>query len=273
MDRIPVSEADFLEAILDRKRREVARRIAHRVLAPEEVGVRPVDRAERAVRALRREGARLPRVIAEIKLRSPSAGALRVREQGALPTIARGYAEAGAAAVSVLCDGPGFGGCPLDLRRAAAAVSVPLLFKEFVLDPVQITLARRMGAHLVLLLARVLDDARLRALVDETERQGMAPLVEAADVVEVERALRTRARVVGVNARDLRTFRVDPEAAMRAVECIPADRVAVHMSGIATADDLARIGTTRADAVLVGEALMRAPTPGVRLRELLAAAV
>lgn len=260
---------DFLDAILDRKRREVARRRAHAALAPESSPV-AAERAASAVDALRRRGAATPRVIAEIKLRSPSAGMLRPRAPALVASLARAYADAGAAAVSVLCDGPGFGGTPLDLRRAARAVEVPLLFKEFVLDPCQVTLARRMGAALVLLIVRALDDARLGALVEETLRQGMSPVVEAADAHEVERALRTRATIVGVNARDLRTFRVDPEAAMRVAERIPADRVAVHMSGIASAEDLRRVAATRADAVLVGEALIRAPDPGARLRAWLA---
>lgn len=264
-----MNETDFLGAILERKRRETARRRAHDALAPE-LPPGAVARAQAAAEALRRRGSGVPRVIAEIKFRSPSAGVLRPRAAGEVAGIARAYAAAGAAAVSVLCDGPGFGGTPLDLRRAAQAVSLPLLFKEFVLDANQITLARRMGAHLVLLLVRAHDDVRLGALVEETLRQGLAPVVEAADLEEVERALRTRAAIVGVNARDLRTFRVDPVAAMRAVDRIPAERIAVHMSGISSPEDLRRIASTRADAVLVGETLMRAADPGARLRALLA---
>lgn len=264
-----MTDLDFLGPILERKRREVARRHAHTALASAEPAADVVDRSRAAVDALRRGGARLPHVIAEIKLRSPSAGTLRAREPGEVAAIARAYVQAGASAVSVLCDRAGFGGTPLDLRRAADAVSVPLLFKDFVLDPIQITLARQMGAQFVLLLVRALDAERLGRLVDETLRQGLAPLVEAADLDEVERALATHATVIGVNARDLRTFRVDLAAATRAVARIPADRVAVQMSGITSAADLAHLGRTRADAVLVGEALMRAPDPGARLRELL----
>lgn len=262
---------DYLAAIVVRKRREVERRQAHRALA-RMLDAPPFDlRGSAAIDALRRRGA-APRVIAEIKLRSPSAGVLRAREAGGVARIARAYVQGGAAAVSVLCDGPGFGGTPLDVRRVARSVEVPILFKEFVLDPLQVTLARAMGAHMVLLLVRALAPERLSQLVQETQRQGMAPVVEAADLAELELAVRSGAPIVGVNARDLRTFRVDAEAALRAVDAIPADRIAVHMSGIGSPEDLARVAQGRADAVLIGEALMRAPAPGTRLRELLAAA-
>ncbi len=265
-----MSGADFLGAILARKRAEVLRRHAHARPASVLGDASRVDRGAMAVAALRR-GANGPRVIAEIKLKSPSAGVLRPRATGELPRIAEAYVAAGAAAVSVLCDGPGFGGAPLDLRRVARTVEVPVLFKEFVLDPIQVSLARALGAHMVLLLVRVLDADRLARLVDETLRQGLAPVVEAANAEEVRVALGTKATIIGVNARDLRTFRVDPDAAMRAVAAIPEDRVAVHMSGITSAQDLARVARGRADAVLVGETLMRAPSPGDRLQELLAA--
>jgi indole-3-glycerol phosphate synthase len=262
---------DYLGPILTRKRREVLRRRAH---------VRHADVWNRrngalgldAVARLRRDGARVPRVIAEIKLRSPSAGLIRARVPGAVASIAAGYERGGAAAISVLCDGPGFGGSPLDLRRAAAAVRTPLLFKEFVVDPVQVELARELGASLVLLIVRSLTPSALSALVDEVMRQGMAPVVEAADEDEIDIALATRAVIVGVNARDLRTFRVDPERARKVLARVPDDRVAVHMSGIKSGDDLAALGDSRADAVLVGEALMRASDPGAQLQAWLAQA-
>lgn len=268
MGQLPVT-ADYLGAIVARKRREIERRQAHRALM-RTLAATPLDaRGSTAIDALRRRGA-APRVIAEVKLRSPSAGVLRPREVGGVARIAQAYVDAGAAAISVLCDGPGFGGTPLDVRRAARSVHVPILFKEFVLDPLQVDLARAMGAHMVLLLVRALAPERLAELVRETLRQGMAPVVEAADLAELQVALRTQAPIVGVNARDLRTFRVDADAALRAVEAIPADRIAVHMSGIATVEDLARVAAGRADAVLMGEALMRSPAPGTRLHELLA---
>ena len=260
---------DFLGPILERKRREVLRRRMHGVRAG---GAALEERGAAAVARLRRAGAALPRVIAELKLASPSAGVIRSRTPGVIAAIAAGYERGGAAAISVQCDAPGFGGSPLDVRRAAAVTRVPLLFKEFVLDPLQVELARALGASMVLLLVRALDAQALAALVEEVLRQGMAPVVEAADEDELEMALMTRATIVGVNARDLRSFTVDPARARRAVGRIPPERVAVHMSGVASASDLADLSGSRADAVLVGEGLMRASDPGERLREWLARA-
>lgn len=267
---------DHLGVILERKRRENARRRAHPRLWPVTDAVRAgevSDRGAFALQRLRRPAGGSVRVIAEIKFRSPSAGTIRTREPGVATGIARQYEAAGASAVSVLCDGPGFGGGVLDLRRAARAVQVPILFKEFVLDPLQVGLARAAGAHMVLLLVRALDAASLRELVALVLKQGMAPVVEAADDDELDVALATHATIVGVNARDLRTFQVDSEHAQRVLARIPADRIAVHMSGITSAGALTRVcAASRADAVLIGETLMRAESPGDLLKEWIAAA-
>jgi indole-3-glycerol phosphate synthase len=260
---------DHLALIVERKQREVARRLRR---APRfaEFAARSSDvEPHVALEPLRRAPGQPPRVIAEIKLRSPSAGQIRAHEPGELVRIARGYERAGAAAVSVLCDGPGFGGSALDLRRVAERVDVPVLFKEFVLDPVQLDLARAVGARLVLLLVRVLPDARLAELIDAARDRGLEPVVEAADADELARALALPATIVGINARDLRSFGVDSGAALALVERIPRDRVAVFMSGVRSAADFARVAESRADAVLIGEGLMRAPDPGAALRALL----
>lgn len=248
----------YLAPILARKRRELARRRRHLrgALDARRDGPRP---------SLARPVGERPRIIAEVKFRSPSAGPIRPWTAGEGRRVAMGYAAAGADAISVLCDGPGFGGSPLELRRIARAVSAPVLFKEFVLDPLQLDLAVRCGASLVLLLVAALDDAELGGLVDEAVARGLEPVVEAASGAELTRALGTRARVVGVNARDLRTFRVDPAQALALVEKIPNDRVAVYMSGVESAEDMRRVAGGRADALLVGTGLMRAPDPGARL--------
>ncbi len=262
------AEVDHLARIVERKRREVQRRLRHASSAPaSEVAVSFDDRAALVHARLRRLPGRLPHVIAEIKHASPSAGVIRARVSGGVARVAARYAAGGASAVSVLCDRAGFGGSVLDVRRARSAVRVPILFKEFVLDPVQVGLARRVGADMVLLLVRALHEPVLHALVDEVLRQGMAPVVEAADDDELAIALRTHSTIVGVNARDLRSFSVDPARASAAIARIPPDRIAIHMSGIGSAADLRAVGETRADAVLVGEALMRAPDPESRLRE------
>jgi indole-3-glycerol phosphate synthase len=262
---------DHLSAILERKRRENARRAlrAASLEACERAAID--DRAALAFAALRRGSLDAPRVIAEIKHRSPSAGLIRAREAGLVAQLAREYERGGAAAVSVLCDAAGFGGSVLDVRRARAACAAPLLFKEFVLDPLQVTLARAVGAHMVLLIVRALSEPQLNALVAEVERQGMAPVVEAADADELDCALRTSAKIIGVNARDLRSFQVDGQHARALVDRIPEARIAVHMSGIRSAEDLARIADSRADAVLIGEGLMRAEQPGEQLRSWLSA--
>ncbi len=264
---------DLLAPILARKAKENARRRAHLKLF--DPGLLDADgersAPEGALTALRRDGA-WPKVIAEVKFQSPSAGVIRPRAAGDGVAIARGYARAGAAAISVLCDRAGFGGSVLELRRVAQAVDRPVLFKEFVLDPLQLDLARVAGASMVLLLVRALDEATLTSLVDGCLARGLEPVVEAADEAEVERAVATRARVIGVNARDLSTFRVDPAAAARAVRKIPNERVKVYMSGVSTRAELREVAETGADAVLMGTALIRAPDPGERLAELLGGA-
>lgn len=262
---------DYLAEIVARKRRELARRRRHVALAaPGFAGVAPdPHRGARAVRALHRPSDAAPRIIAEVKFRSPSAGAIRPRRLGDAVAVARSYVRGGAAAVSVLADGPGFGGSPLDVRRVSQAVQAPVLFKEFVLDPLQVQLARAMGASLVLLLVRALEDRALRELVAAIREAGMEPVVEAADAPELDRALATDATVVGVNARDLRTFQVDVEAAGRILAAAPPDRVAVFMSGVHDREAFRRVAAGRADAVLIGEGLMRAADPEQKLGEIL----
>jgi indole-3-glycerol phosphate synthase len=252
---------DLLAPILERKRREIERRKRHGSFVPRVTE----DRAPAALAALKRD--RSVRIIAEIKFASPSEGRIRERTGGA-QRIARAYVGGGASAISVLCDRVGFDGSVLDLRRVANGVAVPVLFKEFVLDPIQIDLARVVGASMVLLLVRALSQDELVALIQACRDRGMLPLVEAADEGEVDRALSIDAPVVGVNARDLSSFKVDPVLAARAIQKIPENRVAVYMSGVSSADELRRVAE-RADAVLIGTALMRATDPGQRLREML----
>ncbi|HEY2734665.1 MAG TPA: indole-3-glycerol-phosphate synthase [Polyangiales bacterium] len=262
---------NYLSAILERKRRELVRRRRHRLRTTPAADGGRRDRAERAQLALRRKPGSAPRVIAEIKRRSPSRGELRAYARGDVVEIARAYAAGGAAAVSVLCERLGFGGSPLDLRRAARSVDVPLLFKEFVLDELQIELAREIGADMVLLLVCALEPARLHALVDATHAAGLAPVVEAANAAELRIALQTSATIIGVNARNLGSFQVDIAAAQTILAAIPPDRIAVHMSGVRNRADFVSIAKGRADAVLIGESLMRAADPTRQLIELLRA--
>ncbi|MEO5769362.1 MAG: indole-3-glycerol-phosphate synthase, partial [Polyangia bacterium] len=164
------------------------------------------------------------------------------------------------------------GGTLEDLRRARAAVSVPLLRKDFVVDEYQIAEARAAGADAVLLIVAALDPPTLRLLFAACARWGVQALVETHDAVEVARAVELGARIIGVNHRDLRTFTMDRELAIRLRAKIPADRVLVAESGIRDAADVQRMGAHRIDAVLVGETLMRAPHPGAALANLLSSA-
>ena len=245
---------DYLAAILARKRRENARRRRHAaVMRPLERRPGP-PRAERAIRALRRASGDPPSVIAEVKFRSPSAGQIRPWSAGEGVRVAEAYQRGGASVISVLADGPAFGGSPLLVRRVARAVRVPVLYKGFVLDPLQIDLAFDVGASLVLLLVRAL---------------GMEPVVEAANADEVDLAVALGSTIVGVNARDLSTFGVDMDAARAYATRIPSANVAVFMSGVRTGEDFRAVAQGRADAVLIGEELMRSEDPGARLAELL----
>jgi indole-3-glycerol phosphate synthase len=199
-------------------------------------------------------------VIAEVKRRSPSAGVIRddldPAERAAL------YAERGAAAISVLTDGPFFGGSVEDLRSAAARVRVPVLRKDFILDELQILEARAAGAAAVLLIVRALPRERLAALLGAAAAQGLGALVEVHTESELETALEAGARVIGVNSRDLDTFRIDTDAAWRLLRRVPANRVAVAESGMASEDDVIAAAEHGADAVLIGTALSAARDAG-----------
>jgi indole-3-glycerol phosphate synthase / phosphoribosylanthranilate isomerase len=203
--------------------------------------------------------------IAEIKRRSPSAGELRPDADPAL--IAPAYASAGASAISVLVD-ERFGGSWDDLRAARAATGAPLLAKGFFSTAEHLRTAREAGADAVLLLLRDLDDAAVAALIAEAAGLGMDALVEAHDRHELGRAVALEAPIVGINARDLSTFRIDRGAQLELVGRAPRDRIVIAESGIESRAQAAAAELAGADAVLVGSALMRAPDPAEKLREL-----
>lgn len=257
--------ARFLDHILASKREEV-RRLA-RAEAELEAGTAAAAPPRDLAAALRRAGAARPRVLAEVKFRSPSKGALRPKGDPA--RIAEAYEAGGAAGVSVLCDGPFFDGGWVDLERVRAAVAIPVLAKEFVLDPVQVVAARAAGADAVLVIVRIVDDETLAGLVRAIRERGMTPVVEVASPEDLARALPLAPEILGVNSRDLETFEMNPHAFDELLPGVPAGAVAVAMSGVSGAADLVRLAATRADAVLVGEHLMRAPDPGAALAALL----
>jgi indole-3-glycerol phosphate synthase len=205
-------------------------------------------------------------VIAEMKARTPIRGNLR--EDYRPGELARAYQAAGAAALSVLCQETSFGGAPRHLAEARAASTLPILRKDFVVSEHQVLEARALGGDSVLLIVAALEEARLRALLGLARSFGMEPLVEVHDRAEVEAALGAGARVVGVNHRDLTTFEVDLGLTERLRPLLPPGVRCVAESGIWTAADARRLRQAGADAVLVGEALMRAADPGALIREL-----
>ena len=204
--------------------------------------------------------------VAEVKRRSPSAGDLRPDADPA--RLARAFEQAGAAACSILVD-ERFGGSWDDLRAARAAAALPLLAKGFFSRAEDLRTAKEAGADAVLLLLRDLDDATCTRLLAEAQALGLDALVEAHDAEELERTVALGAPVVGVNARDLSTFEIDRRTQLELVARVPRDRTVIAESGVHTRAQAAAAELAGADAVLVGSALMRAPDPPAKLRELL----
>jgi indole-3-glycerol phosphate synthase len=260
---------DLLLRLVDESRREVARREAERPLAELKrvaaAGAPALDFAG-ALRAVSRGAAARLAVIAEMKARTPTMGVLSdaYDPRG----LAAAYEAAGAAAISVLCQETSFGGDPAHLAVARSACAVPLMRKDFVVTEHQVLEARAEGADAVLLIAAALSPERLTELLAVTRRWGMEALVEVHDEAEMEAALGAGAAVVGVNHRDLTTFSVDIGITERLRPRVPGDVLYVAESGIHSADDARRMRSAGADAVLVGEALMRAADPGTVLRSL-----
>lgn len=251
MDRIVATKADEV-ASLRARRREI------------EAAARDAPPARPAMDQLRSRSALA--VLAEVKRKSPGAGGIR---PGLDPArLAAEYEAGGAVAVSVLTDGPWFGGSLADLRAVSAATALPVLRKDFVVDPVQVPESRAAGADLVLLVARLLDAALLADLRAAVHGMGMTALVEVRDERETEAALKAEALLVGVNNRDLDTFATDLAATSRLAREVPSDMVLVSESGIGGVDDARLAADAGADAVLVGEALVRARDPRAAVADL-----
>ena len=258
--------SSFLDGILARKRAEVdGRRAAlpDRELAARAAAAPPPRPLEAA---LSPRGGPV-RIVAEVKRASPSAG--RIDEGLDAPAQARRYAQGGAAAVSVLTDGPGFGGSLDDLRAVRAAIGLPLLRKDFVLDRYQLLEARAAGADAALLIVAALPADLLRRLLEGCRELGLSALVEVHDLAEAEAAVRAGASLVGVNNRDLATFAVDLAVSERLLPGLPAGVRGVAESGVRSAADALRLRRAGAVNLLVGEALVRAADPGALLREML----
>src|SRR3954451_8309062 len=221
--------------------------------------------------ALRRDDGH-PGLVAEIKRRSPSKGDLAPDLDAAM--LAKEYAAGGATALSVLTDAPYFGGSVADLQAAREACAVPVVRKDFIIDEVQVYEARAIGADAVLLiLAALPDDGHVQDLAGLADGLGLGVLVEAHDVDEVDRAVGLRAAIVGVNARDLGTFTEDLDGAAALAAHLPPSTIAVAESAIRTPADAAHMAASGFDALLVGEALVRAPDPRALATSLVAPSV
>ena len=258
---------DVLRRILARKAEEVAEsaeREPLRQLARRAADADPPRGLRAALAGCIDAGA--PAVIAEVKKASPSKGVLRADYDPA--GIGRAYAHGGATALSVLTDRDFFQGAAEHLGAARAASGLPVLRKDFLIDPYQVYEARALGADAVLLIVAALGDTVLRELRDLAAHLGMDALVEVHDAEELERALAIDPDLVGINNRDLRTFDTDLATTARLRERVPGDVVLVTESGIHTRADVERMRDDGVHAFLVGEAFMTSPDPGARLAEL-----
>ena len=250
--------ADILDQILARKKLEVAAcrdRVPTAALEGR-LSVAPAVRDFFA--ALAAPGP--IKLIAEFKRKSPSAG--EIRPGAAIEEVVRGYAAAGASCLSILTDGPGFGGSLVDLETARIAVPLPVLRKEFVVDRYQVIEARAHGADAVLLIAECLDDCHLRSLYREILDLGMTPLVELHDPENLPRVLDLGATLVGINNRDLQSMTTDLDTVLRLREQVPDEVLLVAESGIKTRADVQRLEAAGIAAMLVGESLLKQPDPG-----------
>jgi indole-3-glycerol phosphate synthase len=250
--------AEHVRGVVERRRRETPEaRLRQRPLfgAPTRGFARALNGASR-------------RIIAEVKKASPSKGLIRADFDAV--AIAKDYAAHGASAISVLTEEKFFEGSLEYLERIHGAVQVPLLRKDFTLDPYQLVEAKSYGADAVLFIAALLPGATMRELREQATALGLDAVVEVHTAAELESALEAGAQIVGINNRDLKTFKVDLSTTEKLARLLPADKVAICESGIDSVAQIRRVEECGIHAFLVGEALMRAPQPGKKLAELLA---
>jgi indole-3-glycerol phosphate synthase len=261
---------DVLARIAAYKREEVAARKAARSQDAVEAAAREASppRGFRAALDLHVEETGRPALIAEIKKASPSKGLIRADFDPR--ALAKAYERGGATCLSVLTDGPSFQGDDAFLAAARDATALPCLRKDFLVDPWQVAESRALGADCILIILAMVDDALAAELLAEAERFGMDALVETHDEAEMERACRLGGDLVGINNRSLRTFEVDLETTERLAMLSPVRALLVAESGIFTPEDVARVSAAHAQAILVGESLMRRADVAAATRALLA---
>jgi indole-3-glycerol phosphate synthase len=261
--------SDILKRILQRKSEEIAERSRKLSLQALDERAKAAPAPRGFVAAMRAKlAAGRPAVIAEIKKASPSKGTLR--ENFDPPAIARAYEQHGAACLSVLTDADFFQGSEEFLRQARAACALPVLRKDFTIDPYQVHEARAIGADCILLIVAALSDPALRDLARLAAELRMDVLVEVHDAAELRRALALDTPLIGVNNRDLRTFATRLETTLDLLKQIPGDRIVIAESGIHSRGDVALLRDRGVNAFLVGEAFMRAADPGEELARLFA---
>jgi indole-3-glycerol phosphate synthase len=254
----------MLDEIVETKRREVARQKEAVTLAALEKAVGEIAPARDFQAAIGGTGCA---IIAEVKRRSPSRGLLR--DDFDPLGIAQEYERHGAAAVSVLTDETFFGGSNADLTAVRGAVALPVLRKEFIIDPYQIHQSRAIGADAVLLIAAILTEARLREFRNLAASLGMVSLIEIHDRKELEKAIAAGAEIIGINNRNLRTFVTDIRTTLELAPLIPRDRIAVSESGIRRREEIVTLSQAGIRAFLIGATLITARKSGAKLEELL----
>ena len=261
--------SDILDKIVAVKRQEVAAALARKPLAAMRADAESRVLTRDFVGAIRAKiAAGLPAVIAEVKKASPSKGVLRA---DFIPAdIAQSYAEHGAACLSVLTDQQFFQGSVDYLKQARASCDLPVLRKDFMVDPYQVYEARAMGADCILLIAACLDDAQMQSLEALAMSLDMAVLVEVHDGAELQRALQLKTPLLGINNRNLKTFEVSLDTTLGLLTDVPAGHLLVTESGISTVADVQRMRSAGVQAFLVGEVFMRADEPGQALAALFA---
>jgi indole-3-glycerol phosphate synthase len=257
----------ILRKIIARKREEVATLKQRDSIGSLEQRIADQSPVRGFARALQeRVAAAEPAVIAEVKKASPSKGVIRADFQPA--QIAASYQSGGASCLSVLTDVDFFQGSDTYLQEARAACDLPVLRKDFTVDPYQVIEARAIGADAVLLIVAALEGDQMQELAHTAAELGLDVLVEVHDRAELERALELDTSLIGINNRDLHTFETRLETTLELLPYVPADHVVVTESGIHTAEDVALMRNHQVYSFLVGEAFMRAPEPGEKLREM-----
>jgi len=261
------SPPDILLKILRRKKQEIAQRSASVSIAEMEKRADKASPLRGFIAAIEEKTQqKQPAVIAEIKKASPSKGLLRENFNPA--EIAQSYAAHGASCLSILTDQEFFQGHEDYLQQARTACKLPVIRKDFIIDPYQVYEARAINADCILLIVAALNDIMLRELLALSSALGMDVLMEVHDEEEMERALQTGAKLIGINNRNLRTFETSLETTGRLLTMIPPEKILVTESGIHTADDVKYMLERQVYAFLVGEAFMRAPQPGEKLADL-----